>query len=172
LLQPQSCTIPRVGANVMGGPEITAGSLPHQRFVPREYTGASPEGGECGTMVNWGRALLHRRQFLAGVGAPPSTAPRRSQGVSASELSVSNSPTNSHLPPRRLPCIDVRFRSLAQPRSCVTYGSAAEVRRRRVWCGMGTTSLGRWMASERRRSYQWIPLRRYKSKSSMRHPTV
>jgi hypothetical protein len=161
-----------VGANILGGPEITAGSLPSQRFVPRECTRASPEGGECGTVLNWERASLHRRQFLAGVGAPSSTAPRRGQSVSVGELPVSTSPTNSHLPLRRLPHIDVRFRSPAQPRSCVTYGAAAEVRRRCVRCGMGTMSLGRWMASERRRSYQWIPLRCFKSKSSMRDPTV
>jgi hypothetical protein len=83
-------------------------------------------------VLNLGRASLHRRQFLAGVGAPPSTAPRRGLGVSAGELSVSISPMNSHLLPRRLTRIYVRFRSPARPRTCVTDGAAAEVRRRRV----------------------------------------
>jgi hypothetical protein len=91
-MRPPSCTNPRVGADVLGGPEITAGSLPRQRFVPRLCTGASPESGEWGAVLNLGRASLHQRQFLTGVGAPPSTAPRHGLGVSAGELSVSISP--------------------------------------------------------------------------------
>jgi hypothetical protein len=60
------------------------------------------------------------------------SAPRRGLGVSAGELSVSIAPMNSHLLLRRLSRIYVRFRSPARPRTCVTDGAAAEVRRRRV----------------------------------------